>query len=724
MDDPSRTLTVSEAAELLGVTPATLRNWDKAGKLVPDRDPNNGYRLYDLSEVKNVLRESGSLYLPFEEVAPASVPVDTLDSRALRRLIRQMSAAFRDSEGGGLLERFEEITKLIYLKLYDEQQASVDEGYTPVFDGTVQHANEAYERISGLYEKAVSRYGRLSLNGRGSLSEDRAAIVRIAEVLDGIKLSGANADVKGTAYEELVRNTFEKTENQQFFTPRPVVRFMVDVLGAPADATLCDPACGSGGFLIEAMAAGASPSKLKGIEVDKRMAWVAQMNLLIRGGEGAEAFYVSRDGSLGFDPALRDIVPEGGFDAIITNPPFGSDFSSEDALNRYLLGYGRGKRRRGVLFVERCIEWIKKGTGRLAIVLDDSILNGSANDDVRDLILSRCVVEAVVSLPEVAFKPYASVETSILLLRKRGDDEDGPNPAVFMAKAQQVGRKPNGDPLHKRLESGASVLDNDLELIAQAWRKHQAGLELDEEERKHAFVCSSERFAREIAQSNRLDVLFHHPSRDAAEEALSRSPYPTPKLADLVEVRSDMAVPNAVDPYAMWRYVGLANIEAETGEYEVVDVFGGEVKSAVRRFEAGDVVFSKLRPELRKAFLAEETEEAYVSGECYVLRPCVVPDRLDARYLAFMLRSDVVFGQLVYQISGTGRPRVNKAAVLNLRIPLPPLSVQREIVGAYDRAHGQYLTHRRQSQQEMVRGREALARAERLAFEKLCPSSN
>lgn len=721
MGDNSGNLTVSEAAKLLGVTPTTLRNWDKTGKLTPARDPNNGYRIYRLENVKQILRDNGSLYLPFAELTEAPEPIKTLDARALRRLIRQMSAAFRDSEGGGLLERFEEITKLIYLKLYDEHLLRTDSTHISVFACDQDDRSTCYHRLNRLYKQAVHRYERLALNGRGQLGEDKPAILRVVELLSSVTLSDSAADVKGVAYEELVRNTFEKTENQQFFTPRTVVSFMVDLMEASPEMMLCDPACGSGGFLIEALSKGIDPSKVVGIEVDKRMAWVAQMNLLIHGGEGAQVSYVNRDGSLGFGPLLKEIVPVGGFDAIITNPPFGSDFSNEEVLGQYCLGDGKGKRRRGVLFVERCIAWLKSGTGRLAIILDDSILNGSANEDVRRLILDRCVVEAVVSLPESTFKPYASVETSVLLLRKKVEGSEGFNPAVFMAKAERVGRKPNGDPLHRRLESGELVLDNDLEVILQAWRKHQAGLLLDETVREVAFICSAERFARELVQNNRLDVLFHHPSRDAAEEALARSPFPTPKLMDLVTLRRETAVPNAVDPYEIWRYVGLANIEAETGAYEVTEVFGDEVKSAVRRFEDGDVVFSKLRPELRKAFLAEEAEEAYVSGECYVLRPGMGPDRLDPRYLAFMLRSDIIFGQLVYQISGTGRPRVNKSAVLNLRIPLPPIGVQREIVAAQDRAHGQYLTHRQQSVEEMKRGREALARAEQLAFEKLCP---
>lgn len=732
MPKPTQPLTVKEAAQLLEVTTTTLRNWDRAGKLVPRRDPINGYRLYALADVQRIIRERGAEYIP-------SLPdilvsrTRALDTRTLRHLIRQMSAAFRDSQGGGLLERFEEITKLLYAKLYDEQQARRGRDYERRFVlHDMESAKETYQRVADLYRTAVSHFEHLALNGRGTLGDDEHAVARVVQVLEAVSFSEAEADVKGAAYEELVRNSFEKSENQQFFTPRTVVRFMVEALGIEQGRSVCDPACGSGGFLTEALSVVGESSAVYGMEIDKRMAWVAQMNLLIHGGEHAVVLYEADGGSLGFSDQLRCVLPNGGFDYIITNPPFGSDFSDKHILDQYALGRGRNSRRRGVLFVERCIEWLKAGTGRLAIVLDDSILNGNVNSDVRDLILRKCVVDAVISLPEVTFKPYASVETSILLLRKRSDQEHSHHPSVFMAAVEEVGRKANGDPLLRRDEAGHAVLHNDLDAVLAAWRAYQENGRLDDHTSPGVFICAGERFEREIARENRLDVLFHHPTRDAAEVALRRSPYPTPKLAELVEVRNDSVVPSAVDPAETWRYVGLAQISPRTGEYEVSEVMGDEIKSAVRRFEAGDIVFSKLRPELRKCFLALQGEEAYASGECFVFRPNLsggtgdgfleLGDGMtaDSSYLSFLLRSDLVFGQLVYQITGTGRPRVSKGSLLNLRIPLPPVAVQREIVAAQELAERQYRDHRHRSAQELARGAEVLRQMEAYAEEKLC----
>lgn len=698
-------LTVGEVAELLGVTTTTLRNWDKSGKLKPERNPQNKYRLYDVDDVKNVLKENGIMYLPFKELEESQGKSE-LGIKEIRSLIRRMSAAFRNSSGGGLMERFEEITKLLFVKLYDESNLSPN-------DSLFNNPNlRTYLNLNNLYKKAISQFDQLLLNGRGSLGEDKRAIESIAKILSEVNLSKSKTDLKGIAYEELVKNTFEKSENQQFFTPRTVVEFMINLTPQKdKPLSICDPACGSGGFLIEALKVDIDSTNLFGMEVDKRMAWVAQMNLQIHGGINAKVAYLGGDGSLGFEPKLMQKIPKKGFDVIITNPPFGSDFTNQSSLDKFTLGKGRSNRRRGVLFVERCINWLKKESGYLVIILDDSILNGSANEDVRRFILNTCFVEAVICLPESTFKPYASVETSILVLRRKSKVTEKQNNSVFFAKANKVGRKPNGDPLFRRGVNGKLILDNDLEVILKEWTLFLNSKTLSNTSLENGFICSSNQFIKNMKIANRIDYLFHHPSRYEAEQLLGNSKYPIRKLKDITVKRNDSLVPNVVDPLNSWRYVGLANIEANSGQYDVINVFGNQVKSAVRRFKHNDVIFSKLRPELRKVFVSKEDEDAYVSSECFVFQ-VIDNEKVNEDYLAFILRSDIVYGQIVYQISGTGRPRINSKALLNLSIPIPPMSVQNEIVRKQLDARKKYLKFIEQSKIELEKANRAISSAE------------
>ena len=597
---------------------------------------------------------------PMRNPSLLSHPTDRLDTRALRSLIRQMNAALRDGAGGGLLERFEHISILLFLKLLSDQESQSNE-LTNDPDNKV-----SLQKLESQYQAATAKHP--FLNAFLTFPKRSDGLLAAARLLSTVDLRQTTFDIKGFAYEELIRNTFDKSEHQQFFTPRPVVSFMVGLLDASPQATLCDPACGSGGFLIEALKQGHRSQEIVGMEIDPRMAWVAQMNLLIHGGEGTQIVHAGRNGSLGTDPLLDAPRPADGFDVILTNPPFGSDFADTEALSQFRLGEGRTNRRRGALFVERCIDWLKPGTGRLAIVLDDSLLNGTTNEDVRALILNTCEVEAVISLPEQTFKPYASVTTSILLMRKRAAEEPAQQGPVFMAAAKEVGRKTNGDPLYRHRKDGTSVLHNDLDTILTDWRLFKTGE--PPKSGSSSFVCSGPIFQDRTGTDNRLDVLFHHPSCNAADEALARSPHPTPSLAELVSIRRDAAIPSADGPHALWRYVGLAHMATQTGAYRIEEVFGSTLKSMVRRFEPGDVVFAKLRPALRKVFFADETENGYVSSECLVLQP-TNPDLLLPRYLALMLRSDLVYGQLVYQTRGTGRPRVSKKTKSRIPQPLP-----------------------------------------------------
>ena len=762
MENKAQYLTIKEASELIGVTPTTLRNWDKSEKLVARRDPVNNYRLYSIEDVTRFLQERRATYstdtytdsavatsvsqLPL--FAPASpYPQDILDARALRLLVRQMSNAFRDSMGGGLLERFEEISKLLYCKLYDERKRTASPDYKPRFcHKPSETMEETCERLATLYQEAISLLPHVFVNGRRGLSDDQQAVARIVEILQDISLSDTPADVKGTVYEELIRNTFDKTENQQFFTPRQVVNFMVQFINPQPGQVLCDPACGSGGFLIEASRHFGLSENLIGLEIDRRMAWIAQMNLIMHGDGRGNIRHLGNGGSLAFSEHIDALIPPDSLDIILTNPPFGSDFTDGKHLARYQLGKGKTSRRRGILFIERCIGWLKPG-GLLGIVIDESVLNGASNKDVRSLILRECVVEAVISLPDVTFMPYATAKASILFLRKRTPGARGTHPPIFMARVENIGRRPNGDPLYanRRDSNGRPVLLNDLPEVVNAWRACRArGENAIAHLSPKIFICPPERFWDSSGSlvETRLDVQFHHPSRKVAEDTLGRSIYPTPKLAELVVVRNVTTVPNVQYPDDVWRYIGLANIIPRTGEYIVSESTGNQIKSTVRLFRPGDILFSKLRPELRKCTLiGSDEDEGYASSECLVLcplesamqdpslqgmvhkRPSPHQWQVNSEYLVFLLRSDIVFGQLVYQITGVGRPRVSTSTILGLRIPLPPLGIQREIVVAYRMAQQQYLESRKRSEIALREGNEALGTAYTYASEILCPQA-
>lgn len=761
LSSSSEYVTLKQAASFLGVSPNTLRNWDRRGKLVAFRHPVNKYRLYRLEELarllphnrtesKGQIAETASEYLLKPQVERTVQGNGSIDRRFLRRTFSQMAKAFRDSSGGGApIERFEEISKLFFCKMFAERTSRDSEWVQTAYSTDA----EMHRYVSALYSEASDRYPAVLQGRYAEVSKDVHAVAESARLLAEIQLQHIGEDIKGGAYEELVRGSFDKGDHQQFFTPRIIVDFMIGLAEPKHGMVVCDPACGTGGFLIgvlnylvgagaEREARGSSRVEVIGAEIDQRMSWVAQMNLLMHGEEEPTVHLFPGAGSLSLDNKVDKALRRGEVDLILTNPPFGSDFSDPAWLTKYRLGKQSTSRRRGALFVERCLGLLRPG-GRLCIVLDEGILNGPGNEDVREVMLKEAVVDAVVSLPEVAFMPYASVKASVVMLRRK-NGHIGQEP-VFMADPDHIGHRPNGDPLYGDAadENGQPVLLNDLPKVLQGWREYRLDRTRPVSDvLPTMFVTPSDRLRSKPAKTmngSRLDTRYYHPSRDIADRALSRSPYPTPRLAELVVERQVSVIPAIEGADELWRYIGLANIESHTGKFYVSTLRGHSIKSTVRLFRGGDILFSKLRPELRKVVLVPDAEEdGYVSSESFVLRGLdrlrlgdeLLPDlfstertrpQVDSTYLSYVLRSDVVFGQLVYQVTGVGRPRIDKMSLLNVRIPLPPLSVQRHLVRAFEQAMRRYANYQAQSRKALAEAQEVLRSGYDFIVKELCP---
>lgn len=622
--------------------------------------------------------------------------VTDLNQGDLKHVFQQMNRALRDSQGGGLMERFEAISKLLFTKIVDEREVAGGWNGAPAKAAeelrwdSGDTARRVYERARSVWVRAVSAYPDVFSGSRAEFPPDVAGVARIVGILGSVSLSRMPDDVKGGAYEEILRNTLEKNENQQYFTPRHVVDFMVALTSPTADDAVCDPASGSGGFLIGALNhvqrqggdLSGFASSLRGAEVDERMAWIARINVLMHGGEPRSVHHLTGAGSLSplllVGPSLR----RHSYDLILTNPPFGSDMTDHDALRGFETGRGRTSRRRGVLFVERCLELLKPG-GRVAIIVDDSVLNLRANGDIRELARRDAVVEAVISLPDVAFMPYSTAKSSILVLRKRAHAEERQG-AVFMADVEHVGHRPNGDPLYadEYDELGRREIRSDLPAVLNLHRRFLTGQSVEEAfEGTTVFSVDIDRYHGEPDWS-RLDVYYFHPARRAAQDRLDHARFPLQRLEEMVELSSSSV--NPAEEYAdnSVRWIGLGDIEAQTGRYEVREQPGDRIRSNAHIFRPGDVLFSRLRPKLRKAILIPDSDEGGIcSSELLVLRirPAYA-DKLLPHFLAYLLRSDLAYGQLIYQITGVGRPRISTEAIRRLITPLPPLALQVDLV--------------------------------------------
>lgn len=385
-------------------------------------------------------------------------------------LIRSLGKSHDTVWQGGRLApttAFDEVSKLLFCKLRDEKSTKRGENYKFQI-GTHESADEVYERIHEIYLEARKEDSEVF---KEDIRLDPKIVYNVVEHLQALAINKIDLDTKGVAFERFMQDFF-KGKMGQFFTPRQVVQFSVKMLHPDKSELILDLACGSGGFLLNAMDIVRQDSEanydekealehwhkfamnnLYGIEINDQIARVCKMNMIIH--DDGHTNVISTDTLRDFDEisGIHKGFREGHFDIILTNPPFGAVVkdTEKDYLEHYVLGKGKKNQKTEILFIERCIDFVKPKTGRIGIVLPDGILTNSSLQYVRDFITERCQISAVVSLPQFAFSHFgAGVKSSIVFLRRKGENEKLGNYPIFMAIAKHIGYDATGrtDPIN------------------------------------------------------------------------------------------------------------------------------------------------------------------------------------------------------------------------------------------------------------------------------------
>ena len=236
-----------------------------------------------------------------------------------------------------------------------------------------------------------------------------------------------SSDVRGDVYEYLLSKIAQSGRNGQFRTPRHIIRMMVEMMDPSADEIICDPACGTSGFLV---AAGEYLKENKkeiffdknkkdhymnnmffGYDMDRTMLRIGAMNMMTHGIDNPYIEY--RD-------SLSDQNPDKDkYSLILANPPFKGSLDAE-AVSADLLKVCNTKKTE-LLFVTLFLRMLKVG-GRCACIVPDGVLFGSskAHQAIRKEIVDNNRLQAVISMPSGVFKPYAGVSTAVLIFTKTG----------------------------------------------------------------------------------------------------------------------------------------------------------------------------------------------------------------------------------------------------------------------------------------------------------------
>lgn len=426
------------------------------------------------------------------------------------------------NQGGSKEQIFWEFLKLLFAKIEDETY-----GGRPRFAiRSLEERNDAdgrkevKDRVEGLFKEVKKRkefVGLFEAQAEGIVfnAETVSYIVSQLEKYDFIHSS---VDVKGVAYETIVGPTLEGTKGE-FFTPHNVVKMTVKMLDPKPGDRIYDPACGTGGFIVIAFnyiseklrqkhkqnwKNPKNPTEVEekvlfdeiheagynifGTDFNANLVKAAQMNMIMNNdGRGGLFSVNSLKDPNQWPKEVQQKIQLGTMDFVMANPPFGSKIKidSSEILEQYDLAHGWSKTEDGkwqmesnlrnamepeVLFVERCIRLLKPGTGKCGIVLPDSILSNPGYASVRYWIVQNCQILASVDLPVETFLPRTGTQTSVLILRRKSDQEKLMESMsgqmaqydIFMANVKKVGKDRRGNFIYKKDEKGREIVDRAL----------------------------------------------------------------------------------------------------------------------------------------------------------------------------------------------------------------------------------------------------------------------
>ena len=442
-----------------------------------DKNQNSRNQLPDIPQfgVKNVASYKyvyEALYLPEEAGKQRFFDLSVIDQSELTRRFKQAHEALW---AGGQLnpsEAFDELDKLIFCKIWDERKPRrMGEPYDFQIITVPKEVEKSetkrrhiendnlYKRVIALYEEGRKKDREVF---RDNIRLTPEKIRTVVGYLESVNLGETDLDSKGRAFETFM-GSFFRGNFGQYFTPREIVKFIVDVLPIEHDSKVLDTSCGSGGFLLYALnkvrnkATELYPNYAKdvrqhdrwfkywhdfaeknlyGIEISEQISRAAKMNMIIH--DDGHTNVITSDGLVSDETIIAKTNNQGfkygTFDFIITNPPFGSTVRQSEQA--YLKTYQLGKKEEDwlavatppqntrdgqsteVLFIEQDYKFLKEG-GYLAIVLPDGILTNSSMQYVRTQIEDWFRIVAVVSMPQTAFMANgAGVKSSVLFLKK------------------------------------------------------------------------------------------------------------------------------------------------------------------------------------------------------------------------------------------------------------------------------------------------------------------
>lgn len=708
-------------------------------------------------------------------VSQANRTLFAIDSaRDLSRLMRRCHDIIRNLKGYDPTKAFDELSKVLFAKMHEEREIAEGRRDSNRFTVESVRANRknGIEIIQQLWKDTVAsdRYREVFSDDttESGIELPPEAIDKIVELLEDKSLSGTDLDVKGVAFEEFLSATYRGGGLGQYFTPREVVNFMVDLVAPAIGEAIIDPSCGSGGFLIRAYeivsekVRGSDLSKqerakrlaelangdLVGIDWEQRAARTCKMNMILHG-DGHAGVYQAN--ALDLDEIVAKVaerkrfypnapaVLDESFDVVLTNPPFGARDDTKRILAFYELGKGAAQKRE-VLLLERHIRLLNPG-GKLAVVIPEGILSNRNDAPLRKLIRRECIIKAVIRLPQDAFKMSEGAACTSVLYAVKKDPNSGElrdQGDIFFARAEFIGISPAGRPIPQ----------NDLLTIRENLHRFEAGewdgIEMepagpdrmafhrsepseDDElwlepivNRTSLLYDRLSYVVRKPVIEDRFSYTFNHPAYYRTMDVLDRMDVPSVTLQSLCAepypARGKKPSEESAEgvPILKVRNVTGQGIDTET-EY-APDNETTRTQCARAMVESGDILLTSTgEGTIGRVEIYPYDEPAIADGHITI---CRLNLGVNLQYVVEFLRSEQGQIQMLRYVSGsTGQTELLIDHVRSLQIPMPDPDVQREIVKEMDEARqrgreltGQADNLRRESADMLARARQDMVK--------------
>ena len=381
--------------------------------------------------------------------------------------------------GATLPEIFaQQFINLLFCKIYDERFTKKDD-IVRFRAGINEDKAAVAKRIKEIFDDVKERYTDV-FHKEDAITLDDSSIAYAVAQLQPFCIKDSKRDAIGDAFESFIDYTTKGSQGQ-FFTPRNVVKLMVNIAQLSYTDKMIDPACGTGGFLIEGLKAEWGrlreqfgeewPEKelyaeeqkiaiknIRGIDKDSFLGKVAKAYMALmddgRGGIFCENSLVSPKF---WGAKTQEDIREKSFDVVLTNPPFGKKLKIDETeiLSLYDLGYKWKRNKNGkfektnvlvdaqppqILFIERCLNLLNS-KGRMCFVSPESIFCNPSHRHIVQYIKERAKISAIISMPEDLFQPYTHAKTCVVYLQK---GKSTPDDKIFMAIARYCGHDSRG----------------------------------------------------------------------------------------------------------------------------------------------------------------------------------------------------------------------------------------------------------------------------------------